>query len=357
MSPAGPHRDPALLRMAHAVLMPGFESVPGYGGGARTPDWLARAIDAGLGAVCCFAPNLAADPAALTRELHGRRADLLVTSDEEGGRVTRLHAAAGSPYPGHGELGTADDVDRTRSVAEAMGRELRDVGIDAALAPVLDVNVDPRNPVIGDRAFGADAALVARHGVAFAQGLAAAGTLAAGKHFPGHGDTAVDSHTALPVIDVDLPTLHRRELVPFGAAVDAGVPMVMSGHIVIPALDDAPASLSPRCYALLRTELGFTGAAVTDALDMRAVTGFLAAPGTVAGVARGAVAALRAGADLLCLGNPYNGPEKDEEIFRAALEAVLTAVADGTVPPGRLAEAADRVARLPAAVPHRGGGH
>ncbi|RCV50177.1 glycoside hydrolase family 3 N-terminal domain-containing protein [Marinitenerispora sediminis] len=339
MTAADPHRDPALRRMAHAVLMPGFL-------GTRTPDWLARAIDAGLGAVCCFAPNLAADPAALTRELHGLRADLLVTSDEEGGRVTRLHAATGSPYPGHAELGAADDPERTRAVAEELGRELRAVGIDAALAPVLDVNVDPRNPVIGDRSFGADAGLVARHGAAFARGLAASGTLAAGKHFPGHGDTAVDSHKALPVVDVDLPTLRGRELVPFAAAIEAGVPMVMAGHIAVPALDEAPASLSARGYALLRTDLGFTGTAVTDALDMRAVTRSTGAPTVVAGVARGAVAALRAGADLLCLGNPHDSDTGDEAIFRTALDGLLAAVADGTVPAGRLAEAAERVAGL-----------
>ncbi|GAB3455249.1 hypothetical protein GCM10027570_35870 [Streptomonospora sediminis] len=350
--------DPALLRMAHTVLMPGFT-------GTAVPSWLARAIDRGLGAVLYFAPNLAVGPATLSARLHALRPDLLAACDEEGGRVTRLHAAAGSPYPGHGELGRGTPA-RTRETAAAMGRELAAAGIGAALSPVADINTDPANPVIGDRAFGAGPEQVAAHTAAFVEGLHAAGIAAAAKHFPGHGDTRTDSHIDLPVIGAGLRTLRRRELVPFAAAVEAGTDLVMTGHIVVPELDRAPASVSPRCYALLRSELGFTGAAVTDALDMRGLAAYTGAADRVAGVARGAAAALAAGADLLCLGNPGNlgklgnrggaagaaadpgagAPAADEAVFRAALDGVLAAVDAGRVAPDRLAEAARRVERL-----------
>ncbi|ASU83093.1 hypothetical protein CDO52_10150 [Nocardiopsis gilva YIM 90087] len=345
---AGPdgerHGERRLVRMVHTVLMPGFT-------GTTVPPWLARAIEDGLASVLYFTPNLADAPARLSAELGELCPDLLRACDEEGGTVTRLHAATGSPYPGHGELGADDDTAHTREVAEAMGRELRSVGIDAALAPVMDVNVDPANPVIGMRAFGADPDTVARHGAAFIAGLHAAGVAATAKHFPGHGDTRVDSHVDLPVIDIDLETLRRRELAPFGAAIAAGVDMVMVGHIGIPALDGTvPASVSPRVYGLLRAELGFTGVAVTDALDMRGLTAFTGATDMPEHLARGAVAALAAGADLLCLGNPSTAGAGDEEMFAAARDGLLAAVRSGAVSQARLAEAADRVERLVARV-------
>ncbi|MUL43023.1 glycoside hydrolase family 3 protein [Streptomonospora sp. PA3] len=348
---SGAAADPALRRMAHTVLLPGFA-------GTSVPAWLARAIEEGLGAVAYFAHNLADDPARLSAELRALRPDLLTASDEEGGRVTRLHAAGGSPFPGHGELGRGG-ADRTRETAAAMGRELAAAGITAALAPVADIGTDPANPVIGDRSFGADPAVVAAHTAAFVEGLHAAGTASAAKHFPGHGDTRTDSHVDLPVLGADTATLHRRELVPFAAAVQAGTDMVMTGHLAVPALDTAPASVSARCYELLRSELRFTGAAVTDALDMRGLAAYTGAADRTRGVARGAAAALAAGADLLCLGNPAGAagigaparPEggADEALFRAARDAVLAAVDEGRVPPDRLAQAAERVERMLAA--------
>ncbi|MDA0564985.1 glycoside hydrolase family 3 protein [Streptomonospora sp. S1-112] len=350
-----PGADPAVRRMAHTVLMPGFT-------GTDVPAWLERAIGEGLAAVCYFAPNLAADPAGLSARLHALRPDLLTASDEEGGRVTRLHAATGSPHPGHGDLGAEGDPRRTAAVAEAMGRDLRAAGITAALAPVADLRLDTANPVVGGRSFGADPDQVAAHTAAFVRGLHAAGVRGAVKHFPGHGATRVDSHVALPVVDVALPVLRRRELAPFAAAVAAGADMVMAGHIVVPDLDTAPASVSPAAYRMLRADLGFTGAAVTDALDMRGLAAHTGAADPARAVALGAAAALAAGADLLCLGNPGNAaadgrtppPGFDERVFTAAREAVLAAVDSGAVPVARLAEAAGRVERLlagPASAP------
>ncbi|GAA3724052.1 hypothetical protein GCM10022402_00850 [Salinactinospora qingdaonensis] len=342
-----PHaeRDSALRRMTHTVLMPGFV-------GTRVPEWLARAARLGLGAATCFAANLTVDAAALTTSLRQRHSGLIVAADEEGGAVTRLDAATGSPYPSHRELGLIDDPARTRAVAHAIGQRLRAAGIDTGLAPVADIDSAAHNPVIGTRSFGADPQVVARHVTAFIAGCRSSGVAAAVKHFPGHGATSTDSHLALPVIDIDTQTLHRRELVPFAAAVDADVEMVMVGHILIPALDPAaPASVCPRAYTLLREELSFNGVAVTDALDMQGLTLHMGGATLAESVARGAVAALRAGADLVCLGNPHDAPGQDETIFRATLRAVLGAVADGTLPVERLAGAAGRVHTLAASLP------
>ena len=180
--------------LAHAAVVTGFV-------GPTVPDWLARRIDAGLGGVCWFAQNVADHDQAtkLAAELHGL-GPVLVMSDEEGGDVTRLEAATGSSYPAHAALGALDDAEATRRVAAAMGGFLAHVGIDVALAPVVDVNADPRNPVIGTRSFGATADLVARHGAAFVAGLQGAGVAACAKHFPGHGSTHTDSHLALPTV-------------------------------------------------------------------------------------------------------------------------------------------------------------
>ncbi|GLU48015.1 glycoside hydrolase family 3 N-terminal domain-containing protein [Nocardiopsis ansamitocini] len=348
--------DPELHRMASTVLMPGFS-------GTRVPDWLARAIDDGLGAVLYFAHNLTEDPAGLSARLHALRPDLLVASDEEGGRVTRLHAATGSPYPGHSELGRAGDVRLTQATAAELGQDLRAAGIDLALSPVVDANTDPANPVIGDRAFGSDPRTVALHGAAFVTGMQSTGVAACAKHFPGHGDTRTDSHLDLPVVDIDAATLRGRELGPFAEAIRAGVRTVMVGHIRVPVLDEAPASVAPRAYALLRKELGFTGAAVTDALDMRGLSRYTGATTVEEAVGAGAVAALAAGADLLCLGNPVRDPIGGEAVFSAARDRLLAGIADGSVHPDRLAEAAARMRELarssiraPGVLDQRGGG-
>ncbi len=220
-----------LRRLAHAAVVTGFV-------GPTVPDWLARRIDAGLGGVCWFAHNVEDEQQAtkLADDLHDL-GPVLVMSDEEGGDVTRLEAATGSSYPSHAALGALDDVDATRRVAAAMGRRLRDVGIDVALAPVLDVNADPENPVIGTRSFGATPDLVARHGAAFVRGLQGAGVVACAKHYPGHGSTHTDSHLALPTVADPVEVLLERDLAPFRAAVEAGVRCVMTAHVVFTAYD------------------------------------------------------------------------------------------------------------------------
>ncbi len=320
-------------RLVDAVLLPGFT-------GEGIPDWLARAADGGLAGVCVFAPNVGGDFPALTRALHGRRPGFLVASDEEGGAVTRLEHRAGSSWPGAAALGRRDDVAVTTAVAAAMGAQCRAAGIDLALAPVADVNAEPENPVIGIRSFGATPDLVARHTAAFVRGMQGAGVAAAAKHYPGHGSTTVDSHRALPVVDADLATLRARDLPPFAAAVAAGVRAVLTAHVRFPALDDRPATMSPALLGLLRTELGFDGVVISDALDMHAIS-------RGAGRGPGAVAAVGAGVDLVCTGNPaYPEPYDDEAGYREVRDALLAALADGTLARERVAEAGRRVAEL-----------
>ena len=318
-----------LRRSAAGTLLASFD-------GAAVPAWLLDRLEGGLGGVCLYGANRDADVAAVAAAIHGARGAAVVALDEEGGDVTRLEAASGSSLPGNAALGAADDVDLTGAVAAALGGVLRSVGVDLDLAPCADVNSDPANPVIGVRSFGADPGLAARHTAAFVSGLQGAGVAACAKHFPGHGAVAVDSHLDLPTVDAPAAALADRELVPFRAAIDAGVAAVMPGHLLVPALDgDRPASVSPRILTgLLRGELGFGGAIVTDALDMGGIGGPAAIPANV-------VRALAAGADLCCL-----GPGNDDRLLAACIDAVVGAVDAGRLAAARVHDAAARVGGL-----------
>ncbi|MFF5205659.1 glycoside hydrolase family 3 protein [Streptosporangium sp. NPDC000396] len=327
-----PHSSPDLARLAMTVLQPGFD-------GTAPPDWLRRALGEGLGGAVLFARNLA-DPEQTAELVTGLRREnpaVVVAVDEEGGAVTRLEARTGSSWPGNRALGVADDVELTERVARQIGRLLSAADITLNYAPVVDVNANPANPVIGIRSFGPDPGLVSRHAAAWITGLQSAGVAACAKHFPGHGDTVTDSHHALPTVHADLELLRERDLPPFRAAVEAGVQAVMCGHLLVPALDpDNPSSLSRRILTgLLREELGFGGLLVTDAIEMGAVAA-LHPPGEIA------ARALAAGADAICVGVSSPGGES----VHALREAIVEAVHDGRLPEDRLAEAAARVLAL-----------
>jgi beta-N-acetylhexosaminidase len=318
-----------LERLASTCLFPGFP-------GLTLPDWVRRELEGGLGGVVLFSWNVAdrAQLAALSAAIRAERAEALIGIDEEGGDVTRLEAGTGSSYPGNLALGAVDDVALTEQVAAAIGAELRAVGVNLDLAPVADVNSDEQNPIIGVRSFGSEPALAARHTAAFVVGLQRLRVAACAKHFPGHGATRADSHLELPTVEVDRETLLTRELVPFRAAIDAGVEAIMTAHIRVPALDELPATLSrAHLTGLLREELGFDGMVITDALEMRAVS-------ATVGVEEGAVLAIAAGADALCLGHDL-GHEDVQSVRAALVEAVRT----GRLSEERLAEAAGRVER------------
>ncbi|HZU21935.1 MAG TPA: glycoside hydrolase family 3 N-terminal domain-containing protein, partial [Terriglobales bacterium] len=195
---------------------------------------------------------------------------LLIGADQEGGQLMAIGDA--TPFPGNLALGATRSEKLAQRVGQALGRELAAVGINIDFAPVCDVNINPANPVVGTRSFGEDPKLVGRLAAAMVKGLQSAGVAATAKHFPGHGDTGSDSHHAAPVLPHDLKRVRRVELPPFQAAIDAGAKLVMTAHIVLPALNggtDTPATLSPQILkGLLRKKLGFDGVIVTDAMDM-----------------------------------------------------------------------------------------
>jgi beta-N-acetylhexosaminidase len=318
-----------------ATLLPGFV-------GTELPDWLRDRLAAGLGGVCLFAENIASPTGlrALTDAIRAANPDAIIAIDEEGGDVSRLHAATGSPYPGNALLGRLDDLELTATVARTVAAELRAAGVNLNFAPDGDINSDPRNPVIGVRSFGADAGAVAAHTAAWVAAHEAAGVAVSVKHFPGHGDTAQDSHLALPVVDAPADVLRARELVPFRAAVAAGARTVMTSHLVLPALDPAqPATFSPAILGgVLRDELGFDGVIVSDALDMAGASGEI-------GIPAAAVRALGAGCDLLCIGTRTTAEQLD-----AISAAVASAVEAGELPADRVEDAARRVGALAASL-------
>lgn len=309
-------------------------------GPVLTADERAVLANEPVAGLCLFARNVpdrarARDLIAAARAAAGER-PLLVTIDQEGGGVLRLLDA---PLPPAAmALGAVDDVATTEAVAAATGRSLRAIGVDVDFAPVADVALDPRNPVIADRAFGADPELVARHVAAFVRGLQGAGVAATLKHFPGHGDVAVDSHLDLPRLDVDRARLERVEWAPFRAGIAAGAAAVMTAHLLVPALDpDVPATMAPAALAALRTALGFDGVVFSDALNMRAVADRWPAREAI-------VRAVAAGVDapLLC------GPLEEH---LGALRALAAAERDGRLDPAAVAASRARLARLAAAFP------
>jgi len=327
--------DASLRRAVAATLLPGFV-------GTTLPDWLARRLRGGLGGVCIFGPNITsrAQLRALTDAVYAANPLAVVAIDEEGGDVTRLYYEVGSPYPGNAVLGRLDDIAFTEHVAREVGWELRRAGCNLDFAPDVDINSNPDNPVIGARSFGSSPDLVARHSAAWTRGLQSAGIAASAKHFPGHGDTAQDSHLAMPIVDRSLDQLRERELVPFQAVVAAGARSVMTSHIMLPQLDrTSPATLSGSILrGLLRDELGFDGVIVSDALDMAGASG-------ERGIPEASVGALAAGCDLLCLGT-----ETTDDEVRAIEDAVVTAIATGRVDADAVRAASERVRALAAAL-------
>ena len=257
----------------------------------------------------------------------------LIAIDQEGGAVTRLStdmintpggmalAAAGGDAPYRAGLITAS--------------ELRSVGIDFNLAPVLDVNSNPANPVIGVRSFGDEPEKAAGRALGFMRGTLDGGVMACGKHFPGHGDTSVDSHLGLPRVEKSREELEKCELLPFRRAVEAGIPAIMTSHVLFPALEpeELPATMSRRILTwLLRGELGFGGLIISDCMEMQAIGRFY-------GSVNGVEGAIRAGADIVCISHTASvareaaerllslleGGELDAGEFKAAVERALSA--------------------------------
>jgi beta-N-acetylhexosaminidase len=318
-----------LRRLALSLVQPGFV-------GTEAPDWVLRRIGEGLSAVVLFARNIATPEqvAQLAASLRAENPALIIAIDEEAGDVTRIESWTGSTRPGNYALGTVDDVELTESVARDLGRELHAAGITLNYAPSADVNSNPRNPVIGVRSFGASTDLVSRHSAAWIRGLQSAGVAACAKHFPGHGDTAVDSHLGLPSYNAPVERIEAESLPPFRAALAAGVRAVLSGHLLVPAYDPVnPATMSRRILVdLLRTELGFDGLVVTDGIEMGAVSNLYGIDGAT-------VRAVVGGADAICVG----GESAEESTVELLTGALVDAVGSGELTEERLRDAARRV--------------
>jgi beta-N-acetylhexosaminidase len=265
----------------------------------------------------------------------GHRYPLLIAIDQENGAVQRLGKGA-TQFPGNMALGAIGEEQIVYNIALATGRELRALGLNVNLAPVVDINNNPANPVIGVRSFGENPYKVARLAGAAVRGYQEAGISATLKHFPGHGDTAVDSHLSLPVLPFSLERLERVELVPFQSGIQGGVDCVMSAHIAFPVLnggENIPATLSPTVIrGLLREKLGFGGVVISDCLEMQAIA-------NTVGVARGSVLALQAGIDIVLISHRY-------ERQRSGLEAVGEAVEADELMREAVQQAAERVLKL-----------
>ena len=320
------------------LIVAGFE-------GATLPTALARALGSGERAgVILFARNLTPDVlavAALNASVAAAsHAELppLVAIDQEGGRVARLGPPA-LVVPPMRVLAETGDAARAERVARAVARELAALGFTMNFAPVLDVNNCATNPVIGDRAFGSDAATVVRFGEAYVRGLQSGGVLACGKHFPGHGDTTMDSHFDLPVVDVPRARLDEVELPPFAAAARAGVAALMTAHVVYPALDrERPATLSPAiCTTLVRETLGFAGVLFSDDLEMKAISDRY-------GLEDAAVRSIAAGCDVLLVC-------KDEGAQVLAYEALVREAEKSAAFRARCVEASTRSVAMRKRVP------
>jgi beta-N-acetylhexosaminidase len=313
-------------------------SIAGFAGDSIPSDLRALAREFDLGGIILFARNVVEPEqvAEIAREAQTLATDLplWVSVDQEGGRVARLKAPF-TVWPPMLTLGRSGDERLAARFARALAAELTAVGITLDYTPVLDVHTNPRNPVIGDRALAERAEDVARFGRIIIETLQGEGIAACGKHFPGHGDTTVDSHVDLPVVEHPPDRLEAVELVPFRAAVAARVASIMTAHILIPALDaERPATLSPVVVdGLLKTTLGYDGLVLSDDLEMRAI-------GSRYGIPEATVAAIGAGCDAVLMCGGTQAPQA------AALEAVIRAVEQGALPPRRVEDALARHRRV-----------
>ena len=326
-------------RLCGQLIVGGFD-------GASLPARFAAALrDGRRGGAILFRRNLPEVRAAALlcdslRAAAGPELPPFIGVDQEGGRVTRLP----SPFltlPPMRVLAGFADLDLTRRAARGVAVELAAIGFNLNFAPVLDVDSNPENPIIGDRAFGSDPRTVMRHGVAFLQGLQEAGVLACGKHFPGHGDTSVDSHFDVPVIAHDRSRLDALELPPFRAASGAGIASMMTAHVVCERLDPAvPATLSRAvCGSLLRSEIGFDGVLFSDDLEMGAIRARYP-------IEEAAVEAIWAGCDALLIC-------KDEDAQDRAHEALVRTAESDRRFRDRCIEAATRGLKIRRLAPPR----
>lgn len=262
----------------------------------------------------------------------GYKKPLFISIDEENGTVKRLGSKY-EGYPGAMSISASGNSQYAFDIGKALGKDLKRLGINWNFSPVLDINNNPNNPVISVRSFGETPDQVSKYGIKLMKGLQESGVVATAKHFPGHGDTDVDSHMALPKIAHDLEKLEKVELKPFKKAINEGVDCIMTAHILFPALEsekNRPATLSKNVITgLLRNKLGFNGIVVTDALEMKAISEGI-------GISNAAVEAIKAGVDNLLIGHLENEQIK-------AMSTVIKSVKDGDISQNRIEESLNRI--------------
>lgn len=327
------------------MLMPDFRTWKGQNVTEMQPEIAQLVKDYHLGGVILFRENTV-DAEQTTKLVNAyqqasEKYGMLVSIDQEGGIVTRLQT--GTDFPGNMALGASRSEELAEKVGKAIGEELKAEGINMDFGPVLDININPDNPVIGVRSFGENPELVANLGKAYLKGLHEAGVAATAKHFPGHGDTAVDSHLGLPEVPHDIDRLKKVELYPFQQAMDAGIDAIMSAHVTFPKIDDTkaiskkdgteiavPGTLSHKILTgLMREDMGYKGVIVTDAMNMGAIADHF-------GPVDAAIRAVKAGADILLM------PVGIKEVA----EGVYDSVESGDIPVERIEQSDERILTL-----------
>ena len=319
-------------RLILSTFSPGF-------GGAVVPEWIKPWLENGLGSVTLFASNTPNFETAsnLISEIRSYNPDVLIAIDEEGGDVTRLFVREGSRYPTPALLGQCDDEDLTFRSYSSMGAILKSLGVDITYAPVADVVAYENNPIVGVRSFGMSSDVVNRHVLRAVQGLQSSGVSACVKHFPGHGAVLEDSHHDLPRIKLSKNDYERIHIEPFKNAIASGVSAVMIGHLIAECLDpNLPASLSSKILRdYLRSELGFKGLIVTDALDMGAIGG-------PSKIHESALNALTAGADLLC----FSGMGDQSQFVVNSFDWIQSALNRGEISEDSFIESSQRIGEI-----------
>jgi len=322
--------DPELRRLAAGLFMVGFPKT-------GPDDAVLELIDAGVGGVILFKRNIES-PEQTSRLINALKTHagrpLIAAVDQEGGRVARLRGAPFTALPPLRTLGQSRDAALLERAGRLLAFEVRAVGFDWDFAPVLDVDTNPKNPVIGDRSLHHEAAEVARLGVAMARGLEAQGVASCGKHFPGHGDTDQDSHLALPRLPHRLERLRQIELLPFEAYARAGLASLMTAHVIFEALEkEKPATMSHAAMTgVLRKELGFEGVIVSDDLEMKAIADHFS-------VERAVVEGLEAGVDFFLVCHLAQRQW-------SAIDAVVAAIKSGRLSIERLEASRARLSAL-----------
>ncbi len=306
------------------------------------------------GGVILFAKNIKSEEdlknlTASLKSLSGDKPEMFISIDQEGGIVQRITFS--KKYPKAADIGAKGSKEASYQNGLEIGEELSEYGINVDFAPVMDVNSNPQNPVIGNRSFSDDPNVVSEMGIAMMQGLNDAGVIACLKHFPGHGDTSTDSHTSLPVVNKTMEELLKTELVPFKAGIDAGADMIMTAHIQFPNIVTEkvtslsgkeitpPATMSREIITdLLRKELGFDGVVITDALEMKAVSGnFSLLDATCASV--------NAGVDMLLIPMRISD-QKTIKAYRTYISDIASLVREGKISEDRIDESVERILKL-----------